>query len=136
MPVEHAPGYRDSGRTFLAAAVLLSELATEEESYGTAIGLLAVHAAISHADSVSIAYGRRKSVAGNHASAEQLLVAVLGNDFPRTERRRFLQIISQKDAMAYRGDYVPLDEARQLRLLAQRFAQWAEGMLRSQPRTG
>jgi len=129
VPADHAPGYQDNGRTFLNAATLLAELATEDESYGTAIGLLAVHAAISHADSVAIARGQRKSVSGSHDSAEQLLVAVLGDDFPATERRRFLRIISQKDAMAYQGDYVPLDDARRLLQLAQRFARWAEGML-------
>ena len=73
-PTQNALGYRDSARTLLASATLLAELATEDESYGNAIGLLAIHGTICHADAIAIAYGGRKSVAGSHSQIVALLV--------------------------------------------------------------
>jgi hypothetical protein len=112
---------------------LLAELATEDESYGNAIGLLAIHGTICHADAIAIAYGGRKSIAGSHSQIVALLVAALGDQFPKADRKRLAQVVSQKDAMAYHGRYVPLGDAIPVLKAAQRFANWAERMFEQRP---
>jgi len=129
---EHAGQYRVTARSFLAAAIALEALASEDESYGNAIGLLALHACIAHADAVAIAYGSRKST-GSHAQCESLLTSILGSRFPTTQRQRLLRVVSQKDALAYQGRYFPLSEARTQLKAARTFAGWAERMFEERP---
>lgn len=58
---QDAPGYAETGRTFLQSALALSDIADEGAPYGNAIGLLAIHAAISYADALTIGFGEKKS---------------------------------------------------------------------------
>lgn len=131
-PRERAPAYRDQGRIFLDAANALASQARGNESYGSAIALLVVHASIAFTDSLTIGFAGRKST-GIHAQAGHLLTAALGARLPTTERQRLARLLSEKDSIAYQGRYYPLDEARKLLVGAQRFAAWAERIFEERP---
>lgn len=132
-PREQATRYRQSGHTFLAAAEALDVLAGEDESYGSAIALLVVHAAISLADSITIAYGERKSASGNHAEVVSVLRAVLGNGLPDKPVKLLAGIIKSKDAVAYQGKYFGLEAAREILTKGLEFAAWAEDWYQERP---
>ena len=66
--------YHGVGRGFLSAAADLSAVASDDDAYGNAIALLAIHGAIAMADALAIAYGERKSAEGDHGHAVGLLV--------------------------------------------------------------
>lgn len=127
-----ADGYRDQARSFMIAAEALDALADDDEVYGAAIGLLALHACIGQADAIAISYGGRKSV-GAHDQCAALLTAILGSRFPKVERQRLLRNISQKDSIAYQGRYYSLREARIQLKSAKSFARWAERMFEERP---
>lgn len=129
---EQAGQYRATARSFLVAADALETLATDDEAYSSAIGLLAIHACISHSDALAISYGNMKSV-GAHDHSEMVLASVLGPRFPKAQRTRLLRVVSQKDAIAYQGRYYPLSEARKLLSAARGFAVWAERMFEERP---
>ena len=125
--------YRETARSFLASAEALATLANDDEAYGNAIALLAVHAAIGYADAIAIAYGERKSTAGDHEQVVALLTTILRTRLPAGERTRLLKLVKLKDTVAYQGKYFQLDEARQHLILAARFAAWAEQMYQRRP---
>jgi hypothetical protein len=128
-----ATKYRQVGSAFLDSADALSALADDDESYGNAIGLLAVHAAIAFADAVSIAYGERKSAAGDHEQAVTVLRSVLTVRLPSTMDSLLLSLVKAKDGVAYQGKYYPLQDGRDLLGKATRFAQWADRMYQQRP---
>jgi len=121
-----AAGYLGTGRTFLAAAEALAALAGEDESYGNAIALLAVHAAIGHVDALTIGFAEKKSVSGDHRDAARLLRAVLGNRLPDKQERALMSLLNSKDAVSYQGKHFPLDDAMGLLAKAAAFAAWAD----------
>lgn len=129
---EQASSYRDQGRVFLAAAEALEERSAENESYGSAIALLAVHAGIAHADALTIGFASKKS-AGAHDRLPVLLVDVLGNRVPVRRRQQLIRLVGEKDSIAYQGKYYPLLDARKRLKEAREFADWAEQMLEERP---
>jgi hypothetical protein len=125
--------YRQAGRAFLEAAEALSAVADDDETYGNAIGLLSIHAAIAYADTVSIAYGERKSTAGDHEQAAIVLRRVLAARLPGNMDSLLLSLIKAKDGVAYQGRYYPLQEGRDLLDKATKFASWADQMYQQRP---
>jgi hypothetical protein len=125
--------YRQVGRAFLDAADALSMVAGEDETYGNAIGLLSIHAAIAYADTVSIAYGERKSTAGDHEQAVTVLRSVLGARLPSDMDSLLLSLVKAKDGVAYQGKYYPLRDGQRLLDKASRFAQWADRLYQQRP---
>ena len=61
-----AEKYRRVGAALLESATVLSELATDADSFGNAIAVVAVHACIAHDDALSIAWKGVKSTEGDH----------------------------------------------------------------------
>ena len=104
----------------------------ENESYGSAIALLAVHAGIAHADSLTIGFAGKKS-AGAHDRLPVLLGDVLGNRVPVRRRQQLIRLMGEKDSIAYQGRYYPLLDARKRLKEARQFADWAEQMLEERP---
>ncbi|MDX2208070.1 MAG: hypothetical protein SFU57_10530 [Gemmatimonadales bacterium] len=117
----------------MAAAQALETLADEDESYGNAISLLAVHAAIGHVDALTIGFAEKKSVSGDHRDAAKLLRAVLGNRLPDKQERALMSLLSSKDAVSYQGKHFPLDDAKELLAKATAFAVWADERYQGRP---
>lgn len=129
---EQADGYREQARVFLSAAEALEMLSEENESYGSAIALLAVHAGIAHADALTIGFAGKKS-AGAHDRLPTLLGDVLGNRVPAARRQQLTRLVGEKDSIAYQGKYYPLSDARKRLKEARQFANWAEQILEQRP---
>ena len=125
--------YRQAGRAFLEAAEALSAVADDDETYGNAIGLLSIHAAIAYADTVSIAYGERKSTAGDHEQAVSVLRGVLAARLPSDMDSLLLSLVRAKDGVAYQGKYYPLQDGRALLERATKFARWADQLYQQRP---
>lgn len=125
--------YRTKAQGFLKAAQDQSTLAGDDGADGSSIALLAVHAAIAYADTVAIAYGERKSTAGDHDQVVDLLISILGAQFPRAERTRLLKLTHLKDTVAYQGNRFQIDEARRSLDTAAQFTMWAEQMYQRRP---
>lgn len=127
-----APGFRDQGRVFLVAAEALASQSEENESYGSAIALLAVHAGIAYADALTIVFAGKKS-AGAHDRLPALLGDALGNRLPASRRNELSRLVGEKDAIAYQGKYYPLSDAGRRLREARQFANWAEQMFEERP---
>lgn len=125
--------YQQVGRAFIDAADALSTVAGEDETYGNAVGLLSIHAAIAYSDAVSIAYGARKSTEGDHEHAVSVLRSVLNTRLPNEMHSLLLSLVKAKDGVAYQGKYYPLREGRGLLDKATRFAQWADNVYQQRP---
>lgn len=116
--------YAETGRVFLESARALSTVADAHAPYGNAIGLLAIHAAISFTDSLSIAFGENKST-GEHAAAVQNLQAILGSRMPKEMSKRLRKILLDKDAVSYQGHFYSLADGRKVLKLAEEYSAWA-----------
>ena len=129
----NAGKYRDTAIGFLKAAEDLATIAGEDEVYGGPIALLAVHTAISYADTVAIAYSGRKSTSGDHEQSVSQLTSVLGAAFPKSERSRLLKLAKLKDSVAYQGNRFHLEDALLHLDAAVKFSKWAEQMYQRRP---
>lgn len=128
----HAPQYADTGRVFLESAQALSDVADEGAPYGNAIGLLAIHAAISYGDALSIAFGQLKS-ADEHMKAADALRSVLGSRLPAEQFKSFRAVLQEKDAVSYQGTYYTLADGRKLLKRSKSFCAWALEVFQTRP---
>lgn len=111
----------------------LAELAADEDSYGNAIAIVAIHAAIAYADALSIRFGGFKSIEGDHVRAVDALKEALGDRADATAIRRLQRVLAQKDQVSYQGTHYTVADAKRLTAQAQEFATWAEELLRYRP---
>ena len=125
--------YRGVARAFLTAADALSLIADQDETYGNAIALLAVHICVSYADATCIGYGEQKSKAGDHALVVPLLRDTMRDRLPADVEKSLRLVVTRKDEIAYQGLQFSLRDARQLLERAQHFAEWAEQMYQLRP---
>lgn len=125
--------YHAVGRGFLSAASDLSTVAVEDESYGNAIALLAIHGAIAMADAIAIAYGEQKSTDGDRGQAVSLLRDILRDRLPKRAESQLRALVGAKDSVSYQGTYYQLGQGRTLLKRAQQFAQWADQMYQERP---
>ena len=112
------------------------ELASEGDSYGNAIAVLAIHAAISYNDALTISYGELKSPAGQHSRAADLLTEVLKGINTREVSSRADQlrtILGSKDRVSYTGTFYRLEDAALLLTQVTDFARWADAMYQRRP---
>jgi hypothetical protein len=128
-----APRYYRIGTTLLSSARDLSELAGEEEGYGNAIAILAIHAAIALSDALAIGYSGYKSGAGEHVKAAEVLQEALGSRADARQIKSLRDILKKKDAASYLGVFFTLAEARALLEKLTSFTQWAEVLYRQRP---
>lgn len=127
-----APGYAETGRIFLESARALSEIADEAAPYGNAIGLLSIHAAISYADALTIAFGEKKS-ADVHRKAVDTLRSVMGSKLDERAAKAFRLVLQQKDAVSYRGEFYSIDDGRKLLKHAELFCKWTRNVFETRP---
>lgn len=121
------------GAALLDSAAVLSELATDTDSYGNAIAVVAVHACIAYNDALSIAWRGVKSTEGNHERAADTLVFALGHLAAAEQVRRLRAVLSRKDEVSYQGSYYRVGEAARLLQQAAAFCAWAEDMYDRRP---
>ena len=127
-----APNYYAVARAFRTSAEALAELAGRGDTYGNAIALLAVHAAISHADALAVAFGGVKST-DDHTRAPDLLKNVLKAKLPAEMATLLRSAIGAKDEVSYQGAYYPLEDGRRLLEKAERFYAWADELYQRRP---
>lgn len=102
-----AEKYRRVGAALLESATVLSELATDADSFGNAIAVVAVHACIAYNDALSIAWKGVKSTEGDHARAADTLVFALGHLAAAEQVRRLGTVLSHKDPGLVPGQLLP-----------------------------
>ena len=106
----------------------MSDVADEEAPYGNAIALLAIHAAISYSDALSIAHGELKST-DEHTKAVEALRSVLKAKLTARRAKELRKILVEKDAVSYQGSYYTLSEGRRILRVAESFCAWAGEIL-------
>jgi hypothetical protein len=124
-----AEKYRRVGAALLESASVLSDLATDADSFGNAIAVVAVHACIAYNDALSIAWRGVKSTDGDHARAADTLGPVAAAE----QVRRLRAVLSHKDQVSYQGSYYRVQEAVRLLEQAAAFCAWAEQMYDRRP---
>jgi len=131
-----AQKYHMVARSLLGGASVLMELASEGDSYGNAIAVLAIHAAIAYNDALTISYGEVKSTDGQHTRAADLLTEVLKGHGTREVSSRANQlraILGSKDRVSYTGTFYRLEDAAILLNEVVEFATWADAMYQRRP---
>lgn len=128
----HAPQYAETGRVFLESAQALSDVADDGAPYGNAIALLAIHAAISYGDALTIAFGQLKS-AEEHGKAAEALLSILGSRLPVEQLKSFRAVLQEKDAVSYQGTYYTLADGRKLLKRSRTFCAWALEVFQTRP---
>jgi len=128
-----AEKYRRVGAALLESASVLSDLATDADSFGNAIAVVAVHACIAYNDALSIAWRGVKSTDGEHARAADTLMFALGPLAAAEQVRRLRAVLSRKDQVSYQGSYYGVQEAVRLLEQAAVFCAWAEQMYDRRP---
>ncbi|HEU4648266.1 MAG TPA: hypothetical protein VFS33_04345 [Gemmatimonadales bacterium] len=127
-----APSYYAVARAFRTSAEALAELAGQSDTYGNAIALLAIHAAIGYADTLAVAFGGQKST-DDHARAPDLLQGVLKAQMPAEMVKTLRAVIGAKDEVSSQGAYYPLEDGRRLLAKAARFCVWADDLYQRRP---
>ena len=124
----HWQGRLRTAADFRAAAHEALLLAQPGQS-GTPIASQVILAAIAYADALT-AKGAQVINQQDHAAAARLLREVLGNRLTEAQERRLRRLLGRKDEMQYGVRAVTLDEARPMLEELDRFALWAEDLLR------
>jgi hypothetical protein len=130
-----AEKYRRVGAALLQSAQTLAELASESDSYGNAIAVVAVavHACIAYNDALSIAWKGVKSTEGDHTRAPDTLLFALSHRAPPERVRQLRMVLGKKDQVSYQGSYYRVSEATRLLEDAAGFCAWAEEMYDQRP---
>lgn len=121
------------GAALLDSAQTLADLATESDSFGNAIAVVAVHACIAYNDALSIAWKGIKSTEGDHTRAPDALVFALAHRAPPDRVRQLRAVLGRKDQVSYQGSYYRVSEAVRLLQDAAGFCRWAEEMYDQRP---
>ncbi|MBI4371211.1 MAG: HEPN domain-containing protein [Elusimicrobia bacterium] len=91
-----------------------------------AVGLNAVHSAISAADALLVYHGGVRSAGESHYDAVGLLEQHVHDDGIRSKTRTLSKILAYKNLAAYEDREVSESEAREAAKLARRFLDWVE----------
>lgn len=121
------------GAALLESARALADLASDGDSFGNAIAVVAVHACIAYNGALSIAWRGVKSTEGDHVRAADTLVFALGYLALTEQVRRLRTFLSQKDQVSYQGSYYRVSEAVRLLEQAAAFCAWADLMYDRRP---
>ena len=132
LPRGNATGYLQKARQFCVAAA--REL--EDDRFDAAL-LCAVHAGISAADAVCIAFAGRRSKDAEHLRAADLLEEIAKNSPPVWEKAGQLRaLVRQKNRVEYEGKAASGPDAVDAVRRCQRLVEWAESEItRIEPST-
>lgn len=128
-----ATKYIRVARALHSTARDLRAVASEGDTYGNAMAIIAIHAAISYADALSIALREIKSIDGNHSMAVPALQHALGHRADPRQCKRLQNIVNQKDAVSYQGEYYTLEDAAAVVDEVDVFAEWALSVFEQRP---
>jgi hypothetical protein len=110
-------------------ALKAAKLARDHD-YGTAAGLLFVHAGIAYGDAVSIHLAGVRSTSDNHYDATVLLTEAAARVKERDRGVAHLRrLIDEKSRVASTGEILRKPEVEVLENHAERFRAWCEGIL-------
>ena len=94
-----------------------------------AVGLNAVHAAISAADALLVYYGGVRSTGDSHHDVGGLLRQHIKDDQLGSKIQALSKVLSYKNLAAYEDREVSEAEGRDAEKLARRFLEWAQSRL-------
>lgn len=132
-PRSQAMRYIRVARALHSTARDLRDVAADGDTYGNAMAIIAIHAAIAYADALSIAFREIKSIDGNHSMAVPALQHALGHRADARQCRRLANIIDQKNAVSYQGEYYTLEDAARVVDEVGAFAEWALALFEQRP---
>ncbi len=95
-----------------------------------AVGLNAVHCAISACDAVLVRFTQRRSASPDHDAAATLLRSLADVPDAKQKAETFLRILDEKNLIEYEDHSLALHDAAELVKLTERFYRWAEGLLK------
>jgi len=121
-----AEKYRRVGTALLESAETLITVADEDDQFGNAIAIVAIHGAIAYADSLAIAFGGFKSTDGDHTRAADVVQEAMGSRADERALKALRSALAMKDKVSYSGMYYRIDEAARLLEQVRRFSGWAE----------
>jgi HEPN domain-containing protein len=116
--------YLKKAREFLRS----SEAALDRGDWD-AVGLNAVHSAISAADALLVYYGGVRSTGDSHHDVAGLLTLHVKDEQIGAKTQTLAKILTYKHVAAYEDREVTATEARDASKLARRFMDWAESRL-------
>jgi HEPN domain-containing protein len=102
-----------------------SMLHAEKEGYWSAVGLNAVHCAISIADALLVRYGGRRSIDRDHMVALDLMKQNLKIDGVGDKLSAFRRILAKKSLIEYDNAVFSQHDALEILKQAERFYIWA-----------
>ena len=94
-----------------------------------AVGLNAVHCAISACDAVLVRHTGQRSASSDHDAAASLLKTLVDLPDVRQKRETFIRILKEKNLIEYEEREISRRDAAELAKLTERFYRWAEGLL-------
>lgn len=133
MDRSQAVKYLRVARALHSTAGDLNQIAAEGDTYGNAMAIVAIHAAIAYADALSIAFRELKSTDGDHSMAVLTLRQSIGHRADEAQIRRLESIIDQKSAVSYQGQYYTITDARAVVEQLDAFSQWALSLWEERP---
>lgn len=128
-----AEQYRRVGSSLLESADALETIASDDDRFGNAIAIVAIHATIAYGDALSIAYREVKSGSGDHTAAVDVVRDALGPAADPKMINRLRAILAMKDRVSYTGSYYRLEDTARLLGDARSFCAWAEEMYARRP---
>jgi hypothetical protein len=128
-----AERYRRTGAALRESAHVMATVATESDSYGNAIAVVAVHACIAYNDALCIAWKGFKSTDGDHTRAPDALIHALSHQAHPERVRQFKAVVDKKDHVSYQGAWYRVSDALRLLKDMDAFCGWAEEMYDRRP---
>ncbi|HUF50626.1 MAG TPA: hypothetical protein VMN60_07335 [Longimicrobiales bacterium] len=120
-------GRLENARSFHELAEQALTLAAPGQNANPILSLV-VSSAIGYADAVCSLYGGRVNQ-DDHDAAPKTLRAVLGNQLPPDQLKRFRRILAQKDQAQYGARWARLEAAQERMEDLRQFAEWAMEMM-------
>lgn len=120
-------------KNYLIKAEQFNETARDAFQKGNwnAVGLNAVHAAISANDAITVYFKKLRSVSDKHSDAVNLLLEVLPkNKEAKNFSKHLMWLINRKNLIEYESRLFYRKEAAEALKHAERFLNWASRMLR------
>jgi len=122
-------GVYQSRAVELASAMKLCSVV--DASYPSAVALLAVHSAIAFQDAVQVKLTGHRSQTQDHMQAvRDITKACTIKRVDRAGIKHLQRLVTAKTDVAYGDRQVTREQAETLRVFAERFQTWAEGLLR------
>ena len=122
-------GVYQSRAVELASAMKLCSVV--DPSYPSAVALLAVHSAIAFQDAVQIKLTGQRSQTRDHMQAvRDITKACTIKRVDRAGIKHLQRLVTGKTDVSYGERQVTREQAETLRVFAERFQSWAEGLLR------